>query len=209
MLDEQTRVTKKGGTMRLGAQPCQLVMGTKAQKLYGSFVVNERHRHRYEFNNSYRERFEKAGFTFSGFTPDGKLVNKAESVFLAPTDFSPAVTPTQSKSPMVYELRTYHATPGKREKLLARFRDHTTGLFAKHGMSQFGYWVPTDKKDEDILIYVLAHRSPEACAESFKAFRADPDWIKVKAESEADGSLTVRDGVQSVLMAPTDFSPAK
>src|SRR5262249_39478684 len=78
MLDEQTRVTKKGGTMRLGAQPCQLVMGTKTQKLYGSFVVNERHRHRYEFNNSYRERFEKGGFTFSGFTPDGKLVEIIE-----------------------------------------------------------------------------------------------------------------------------------
>jgi CTP synthase len=78
MLDEQTRVTKKGGTMRLGAQPCQLVMGTRTQQLYGSFVVKERHRHRYEFNNSYRERFEKAGFTFSGFTPDGKLVEIIE-----------------------------------------------------------------------------------------------------------------------------------
>jgi CTP synthase len=53
-------------------------MGTKAQQLYGSFVVKERHRHRYEFNNSYRERFEKAGFGFSGFTPDGKLVEIIE-----------------------------------------------------------------------------------------------------------------------------------
>ena len=78
MLDEQTRVTKKGGTMRLGAQPCQLVMGTKTQQLYGAFVVKERHRHRYEFNNAYRERFQKAGFVFSGFTPDGKLVEIIE-----------------------------------------------------------------------------------------------------------------------------------
>jgi CTP synthase len=78
MLDEQTRVTKKGGTMRLGAQPCQLVVGTKAARLYGAFVVNERHRHRYEFNNTYRERFEKAGFVFSGVTPDGKLVEIIE-----------------------------------------------------------------------------------------------------------------------------------
>ena len=52
MLDEQRKVTKKGGTMRLGAQPCQLALGTKAAELYGSFVINERHRHRYEFNNS-------------------------------------------------------------------------------------------------------------------------------------------------------------
>jgi CTP synthase len=78
MLDEQTRVTKKGGTMRLGSQPSQLVMGTKTARLYGAFVVNERHRHRYEFNNTYRERFEKADFVFSGFTPDGRLVEIIE-----------------------------------------------------------------------------------------------------------------------------------
>jgi CTP synthase len=78
MLDGQTRITNKGGTMRLGGQPCQLVMGTKTQRLYGAFVVNERHRHRYEFNNVYREQFEKAGFVFSGFTPDGKLVEIIE-----------------------------------------------------------------------------------------------------------------------------------
>jgi CTP synthase len=78
MLDDQTRVTKKGGTMRLGAQPCQLVMGSKAQQIYGAFVIKERHRHRYEFNNAYRERFEKAGFAFGGLTPDGKLVEMIE-----------------------------------------------------------------------------------------------------------------------------------
>ena len=60
--------------MRLGAQPCQLALGTKAAELYGSFVINERHRHRYEFNNAYRDKFEKAGFVFSGLSPDGKLV---------------------------------------------------------------------------------------------------------------------------------------
>jgi CTP synthase len=78
MLDEQTRVTKKGGTMRLGAQPCQLVMGTKTARLYGAFVVNERHRHRFEFNNTYRDRFSKAGFVFSGTTPDEKLIEVIE-----------------------------------------------------------------------------------------------------------------------------------
>jgi CTP synthase len=78
MLDEQTKLTRKGGTMRLGAQACQLVMGTRAARLYGAFVVNERHRHRYEFNNAYREKFEQAGFSLSGFTPDGKLVEIIE-----------------------------------------------------------------------------------------------------------------------------------
>jgi CTP synthase len=78
MLDEQRKVTKKGGTMRLGAQPCQLTVGSQASKLYGSFVIHERHRHRYEFNNAYREKFEKAGFVFSGLSPDGKLVEVIE-----------------------------------------------------------------------------------------------------------------------------------
>ncbi len=92
LLDGQTKVTKKGGTMRLGAQPCQLSVGTKAAQLYGAFVVNERHRHRYEFNNAYRERFEKAGTVFSGFTPDGKLVEiieLADHPFFIASQFHP------------------------------------------------------------------------------------------------------------------------
>jgi CTP synthase len=92
MLDEQTKVTKKGGTMRLGAQPCQLVVGTKAARLYGAFVVKERHRHRYEFNNAYRDGFQKAGFVFSGFTPDGKLVEiieLADHPFFIASQFHP------------------------------------------------------------------------------------------------------------------------
>jgi CTP synthase len=92
MLDEQTKVTKKGGTMRLGAQPCQLVVGTKAARLYGAFVVKERHRHRYEFNNAYRDEFQKAGFVFSGFTPDGKLVEiieLADHPFFIASQFHP------------------------------------------------------------------------------------------------------------------------
>jgi CTP synthase len=78
LLDEQKNVTSKGGTMRLGLQPCQLVVGSTASRLYGAFVINERHRHRYEFNNHYREMFEKSGFAFSGTSPDGKLVEVIE-----------------------------------------------------------------------------------------------------------------------------------
>ncbi len=78
LLDEQQHVTNKGGTMRLGAQPCQLLVGSKAAQLYGAFVVNERHRHRYEFNNKYRQEFEEAGFIFSGTSPNGRLVEVIE-----------------------------------------------------------------------------------------------------------------------------------
>ena len=78
LLDEQKQVMTKGGTMRLGRQACQLVVGSLANRLYGAFIVNERHRHRYEFNNDYREAFAKAGFSFSGASPDGKLVEIIE-----------------------------------------------------------------------------------------------------------------------------------
>ncbi|MGA2554930.1 MAG: CTP synthase [Verrucomicrobiota bacterium] len=78
LLDEQKNITRKGGTMRLGLQPCQLAVGSQAGRLYGAFVANERHRHRYEFNNAYRAAFEKAGYVFSGFSPDNKLVELIE-----------------------------------------------------------------------------------------------------------------------------------
>jgi CTP synthase len=78
LLDEQKKITSKGGTMRLGRQACQLVMGSLANRLYGAFIINERHRHRYEFNNDYHDAFAKSGFSFSGASPDGKLVEVIE-----------------------------------------------------------------------------------------------------------------------------------
>jgi CTP synthase len=78
LLDDQKKITDKGGTMRLGRQACQLTMGSHANRLYGAFIINERHRHRYEFNYDYHDAFAKAGFTFSGWSPDGKLVEVIE-----------------------------------------------------------------------------------------------------------------------------------
>jgi len=143
---------------------------------------------------------------------DGKLVNKAESIFLAATDFSPAIKPAAA-APRVFELRTYTASSGNLPSLLARFRDHTVKLFEKYGMTNFGYWTPTEKKDGagEKLIYLLAHKSTAAAAEAFKAFRDDPAWIAARKASEekAGGSLTVQDGVKSEFLAPTDYSPTK
>ncbi len=78
LLEEQKGVTSKGGTMRLGSQPVQLRVNSRVAKLYGAFVVNERHRHRFEFNNVYRDQFENAGFHFTGTSPDGTLVELIE-----------------------------------------------------------------------------------------------------------------------------------
>jgi CTP synthase len=75
---EQRAITDMGGTMRLGLYPCVLQPGTKAAAVYGEKQVEERHRHRWEFNNAYRAEFEKAGMVFSGISPDGLLVEIAE-----------------------------------------------------------------------------------------------------------------------------------
>ena len=108
----------------------------------------------------------------------------------------------------VFEMRTYYAAPGKMKALHARFRDHTLGLFKKHGMTNIGYWSPTDPKEaEKKLIYIIAYPSKAAADKSWDAFRKDPVWIEAKAASETDGTLV--DKVESVYMNPTDYSPLK
>lgn len=120
---------------------------------------------------------------------------------------APAVT-LHAAADRVFELRTYVTPPGKLEALKSRFRDHTVKLFEKHGMTNVGYWVPTDKPAaENTLIYIVSHTSREAAAKSWADFRKDPDWVKAKADSEKDGPLTTK--VESVFLAPVDFSKLK
>lgn len=77
-LPGQSEDTNKGGTLRLGSWPCKIKRGTRAHKAYKKTKVNERHRHRYEFNTAFQKDFEKAGFVFSGMSPDGQLVEIVE-----------------------------------------------------------------------------------------------------------------------------------
>ena len=115
----------------------------------------------------------------------------------------------QAPDSRVFELRTYHAAPGKFEALHARFRDHANALFKKHGMTVVGFWVPTDadKGSADTLVYMLAFKSREAATAAWKEFGADPEWVQARNESQKDGSLTTK--VESVFMTPTDYSPLK
>ena len=78
LMNAQKEVVKKGGTMRLGAYPCHLKAGSLIRRIYDSSTISERHRHRYEFNISYKERFEEAGVVFSGMSPDGSLAEAIE-----------------------------------------------------------------------------------------------------------------------------------
>lgn len=108
----------------------------------------------------------------------------------------------------VYELRTYTTHPGKLDALLARFRNHTTKLFEKHGMKNIGYWVPQDEpQKKNTLIYIVSHASRDAAKKSWDAFRADPAWIAAREESEKSGKIVEK--VESVYMDPVDFSALK
>lgn len=144
---------------------------------------------------------------------DGKIVAKSENRFLTQTDFSPEPKGAPEGTPHTFELRTYTTTPGNLPLLLKRFREHTLGFFKKYGMTNFAYFTPAqgEKGADNTLIYLLSHASPEACAKSFAEFRADPEWIQVKADSEkaGGGSLTIPDGVKSELLIATDYSPVK
>lgn len=137
---------------------------------------------------------------------NGKLVDKVESIFMKATDYSPKISPSKGKELRTFELRTYTTPSGKLPDLHARFRNHTTKLFKKHGMTNIGYWevISKDGTDPNTLIYVLAHKSKEAGETSFKTFREDPVWVEAKKASEVNGSLTEK--VESVYMSPTDYS---
>jgi hypothetical protein len=107
---------------------------------------------------------------------------------------------------VVYELRVYHAIDGKLDDLLRRFRDHTVALFARHGMKSVAYWTPTDDPQKGrTLVYILEHPSREAATANWKSFQEDPEWIKVKAASIANGELVEK--IDSTYMTMTDFSP--
>jgi len=106
----------------------------------------------------------------------------------------------------VYELRVYHAAPGKLAVLEARFRDHTIKIFDRHGMKSVAYWTPLDEPEKsNTLIYILQHPSREAAAANWKSFQDDPEWKSVKEKSEANGKLV--DTIDSTFLALTDFSP--
>jgi CTP synthase len=77
-MESQQHVTDMGGTMRLGAYPCRLARGSRAAEVYGVAEVSERHRHRYEVSNSYRDLFVQHGLRLSGLSPDGQLVELVE-----------------------------------------------------------------------------------------------------------------------------------
>ena len=105
----------------------------------------------------------------------------------------------------VYELRLYHVKEGKMDALKARFADHTDAIFRRHNMKSIGYWSPEDAPDsQNLFIYILEHPSRQDAEKNWAAFQADPEWQKVKKESEINGALVGH--IDRYFMDPTSFS---
>ena len=114
----------------------------------------------------------------------------------------PAEIKNVTKDSRCFELRTYTVREGSSIDLLhSRFRDHTTRLFKKHGMTIVGYWQPVTKPNT--LIYILAYKDGAARDAAWAAFGADPDWVKTRTE------MQVAVQVENVFMSATDYSPMK
>ncbi len=120
-----------------------------------------------------------------------------------------APTVVDEEPTRTFELRTYVANEGKLDDLLARFRSHTISIFDRLDMKLVGFWVPQDedKGKGDTLVYILSFPSREAAEASWKAFRSDPEWREVFAESRSNGPLV--ESVESVFLDPIDFSPIR
>ncbi len=129
-------------------------------------------------------------------------------ILLAGIWIGKAATADAAGKGRVFELRTYTANEGKLDDLHARFRDHTLKLFQRHGMTNIIYCKPLDPPlSGNTLVYLLAHASREAATKSWEAFRNDPEWVKARDTSEANGKLVSK--VESVFLEATDYSPMR
>lgn len=139
---------------------------------------------------------------------DGPLLSKApESVYMEATDYSPDPAVSSGEhGDAVHELRTYRCNETKLKNLDARFRDHTLGIFKRHGIHSVAYWHPTDEPDSaDTLIYIIRHDSRDAAKKSWSSFGKDEAWQKVARESQKDGRF-LRERPESVYMKAADYS---
>jgi hypothetical protein len=115
----------------------------------------------------------------------------------------------------VYELRVYHLNPGKLPLILARFRDHERAIFTRLGMTNVAFFTPIQPPELDdranafapeTLVYILRHKSLAAARASWVAFKVDPEWVALKAETEKDGAFVAKS--ENTFLKLTDFSAA-
>jgi hypothetical protein len=108
---------------------------------------------------------------------------------------------------MIHELRIYHCLPGRLPRLLQRFNDHTLRIWERHGIRQAGFWTVAIGDSNHKLYYLLAWNDLAERTTLWDAFRADPEWQRVAAESERDGPILTH--VENLILQPTAFSSVK
>lgn len=136
----------------------------------------------------------------------GKLVDSVKSVFMTSLDIlSYPIDKSPAGNDRIFELRTYYCFPGKFPNIVKRFADHTVKIFEKHGMQNIGYF--SSEGAEPYLVYLVANESEDAQKKSWDTFRADPEWIKVRDDSEKDGKIVEK--IESVFLKPLPFSKLK
>lgn len=139
---------------------------------------------------------------------NGKIVEKVTSTFMYGADVTADIKAGVTNPNRLFELRTYTCFPDKLPNLKTRFKDHTLNLFEKHGMENIGYWATVEADNaQSKLLYVVAHKDEAAATKSWEAFRADPAWVKAKADSEANGKLVEK--VETIYLVPLIFSKIK
>ncbi|MDN3202938.1 NIPSNAP family protein [Algoriphagus sediminis] len=139
-------------------------------------------------------------------TENGALVKRIEETFMV---LAPGLNQLPKPLPSgVIQMRTYHCFDDKLFDLQRRFKDHTQELFERQGLRNYLYWV-TDEEDgsQSKLVYLLGHRNQMAFDEAFQNFLKDPDWIKARDESEANGKIVEK--VDAVMLKTLPFSPIK
>ncbi len=107
---------------------------------------------------------------------------------------------------MIYELRIYHAAPGKLRALSRRFEHSTLKFFDKHGIRPIGFWIPVIGESND-LYYILEWENLDEREKNWGAFQSDPEWIQARAESEAEGPLYTH--ITNLILSPTSYSRLK
>jgi hypothetical protein len=116
------------------------------------------------------------------------------------------INQVRADSNRVFELRVYHAVPGRVPALESRFRDTASKLLAKHDLRAVGFWVPEDPAFDNTFVYILAHTSREDAKKNWDAMHADPGFQEMLKSEQADKTV---EKIDSTFMHPTDFSPMK
>lgn len=109
-------------------------------------------------------------------------------------------------SERIFELRIYHATPGKLPIMESRFRDVTSKLLAKHNLNVVGFWTRDAADSDSVFVFLLAHQSQEEAKKNWEAMRIDPEFQQLMKSEQSEKTLEKAD---IIFLRPTDFSPTK